>query len=195
MQNLNTQNPARRGHPQRSRPWARLLAGIDAVDQNGRSWIGADRSAKSLVDSPHVQEVDDDGSGGRGIGATRRGQQFNTHTALPRLIACCSFGGPATKLTWRPADPLSSRPVLASPKKGHHSETTWVPLGSNARLSDNDGDTLLFVGHRGPDPINSDNTIDVFLEERMPPGTWTVRLHAVQVGSGGQRVPRMDRAQ
>jgi subtilisin family serine protease len=60
-----------------------------------------------------------------------------------------------------------------------------VPLGSNARLTDDDGDTLLFLAHRGPDPINGDNTIGVFLEESMPPGTWTIRLHAVEVGSGG----------
>jgi subtilisin family serine protease len=60
-----------------------------------------------------------------------------------------------------------------------------VPLGSNARLTDDNGDTLLFVGHRGPDPINGDNTIGVFIEERMPPGTWTIRLHAEQVGVGG----------
>jgi subtilisin family serine protease len=60
-----------------------------------------------------------------------------------------------------------------------------VPLGSNARLTDDNGDALLFVAHRGPDPMNGDNTIGVFLEERMPPGTWTIRLHAVRVGPGG----------
>jgi len=63
-----------------------------------------------------------------------------------------------------------------------------VPLGINGELTDDNGDngdTLLFVAHRGPDPVNGDNTIVVFLEERMPPGTWTIRLHADQVSSGG----------
>ncbi|WP_142103856.1 S8 family serine peptidase [Pseudonocardia cypriaca] len=60
-----------------------------------------------------------------------------------------------------------------------------VPLGSNARLMDDDGNTVLFIGHRGPDPLNGDNTIGVFLEQRMPPGTWTIRLRADQVGTDG----------
>ena len=74
-----------------------------------------------------------------------------------------------------------------------------VRRGENARLRDDDGATLLFAGHRGPDPLNGDNTIGVFLESRMPPGIWTIRLHDEQVGPGGSDyhawIERNDRSQ
>ena len=60
-----------------------------------------------------------------------------------------------------------------------------VPLGSNARLRANDGTTLLFLSHRRADPNNGDNVLGIFLDERVPPGVWTVRLHGEQVATGG----------
>jgi Subtilase family len=61
-----------------------------------------------------------------------------------------------------------------------------VPLGSNARVQDDNGRTLLFVSHRAGDPNNGDNVIGMFLEQRIPSGTWTLRLHGTTVsGDGG----------
>lgn len=61
-----------------------------------------------------------------------------------------------------------------------------VPLGSNARVQDDNGQTLLFVGHRSGDPNNGDNVIGMFLERRITGGTWTLRLHGRTVsGDGG----------
>ncbi|RJL32736.1 S8 family serine peptidase [Bailinhaonella thermotolerans] len=60
-----------------------------------------------------------------------------------------------------------------------------VALGSNARVRADDGTTLLFVSHRANDPGNGDNVLGLFLDERVPPGVWTVRLHGERVVSGG----------
>jgi subtilisin family serine protease len=59
-----------------------------------------------------------------------------------------------------------------------------VPLGSNGRIRADDGTTLLFVSHRAADPNNGDNVVGIFLEARVPSGTWTVRLHGEQVSDG-----------
>ena len=59
-----------------------------------------------------------------------------------------------------------------------------VSLGSNGQLTDDSGNIILFVGHRQSDPNNSDNTIGIFLENALPSGMWTIRLHAVQVTDG-----------
>ena len=59
-----------------------------------------------------------------------------------------------------------------------------VPLGGNGRIRANDGTTLLFVSHRAADPNNGDNVVGIFLEERVPSGVWTVRLHGEQVSDG-----------
>jgi subtilisin family serine protease len=60
-----------------------------------------------------------------------------------------------------------------------------VPLGSNARVNDDDGTTLLFVSHRADDPNNHDNVVALFLERGVPEGVWTVRLHGEEVADGG----------
>jgi subtilisin family serine protease len=60
-----------------------------------------------------------------------------------------------------------------------------VPLGSSARARADDGTTLLFVGHRAADPNNGDNVLGVFLEQRVPAGVWTIRLHGEQVAASG----------
>jgi subtilisin family serine protease len=60
-----------------------------------------------------------------------------------------------------------------------------VPLGSNGRVRADDGTVVLFVSHRATDPNNGDNVVDLFLEERLPSGDWTVRLHGEQVVDGG----------
>ena len=60
-----------------------------------------------------------------------------------------------------------------------------VDLGGNGRVVDpNTGETLIFIAHRRADPNNGDNVIGVFVEGRLPPGTWTLRLHGVQIGDG-----------
>jgi subtilisin family serine protease len=72
-----------------------------------------------------------------------------------------------------------------------------VPLGSNARVRADDGTTLLFLSHRAKDPNNGDNMFSLFLEERLPAGVWTVRLHGEQVVDGGYDawIERNDRSQ
>ena len=72
-----------------------------------------------------------------------------------------------------------------------------VPLGSNARVRADDGSTLLFVSHRAADPNNGDNVLGIFLEERVPAGVWTVRLHGEQVAGGRYHawIERNDRSQ
>jgi subtilisin family serine protease len=59
-----------------------------------------------------------------------------------------------------------------------------LDLGESGRLEDDQGKTLIFVAHRQADPNNGDNVIGVFLEAGLPAGTWTIRLHGVQVTSG-----------
>ncbi len=59
-----------------------------------------------------------------------------------------------------------------------------VSLGSNGRLTDDNDNTILFASHRQSDPNNGDNTIGIFLENALPSGMWTIRLHAVQVTDG-----------
>ena len=72
-----------------------------------------------------------------------------------------------------------------------------VPLGSNGRIRADDGATLLFVSHRAADPNNGDNVVGIFLEERIPSGVWTVRLHGEQVSDGAFHawIERNDRSQ
>lgn len=60
-----------------------------------------------------------------------------------------------------------------------------VPLGSNARAEDDQGETLLFISHRAADPNNGDNVIGMFLEEHVPGSTWTLRLHGKTVTGDG----------
>ena len=59
-----------------------------------------------------------------------------------------------------------------------------VSLGQNGRLRDDDGQTLLFISHRRSDPNNEDHTIGIFMENQLPAGTWTVRLHGVTINDG-----------
>ena len=59
-----------------------------------------------------------------------------------------------------------------------------VALGSSARLRDEQGRTLVFIAHRRGDPNNGDNVAGVFLENRLPGGDWTIRLHGVVVKDG-----------
>lgn len=72
-----------------------------------------------------------------------------------------------------------------------------VPLGGNGRVRADDGTTMLFVSHRRADPNNGDNVLGVFVEDRLPAGTWTVRLHGEQVADGGYHawVERNDASQ
>ena len=60
-----------------------------------------------------------------------------------------------------------------------------VALGGNGRVRADDGTTLLFVSHRRADPNNGDNVLGIFVEDRLPAGTWTIRLHGEQVSAGG----------
>ncbi len=59
-----------------------------------------------------------------------------------------------------------------------------LDAGQSGRLTDNAGNVLLFAAHRVDDPNNHDNVIGIFLENTLPAGTWTLRLHAVQVQNG-----------
>lgn len=72
-----------------------------------------------------------------------------------------------------------------------------VPLGGNGRIRADDGTTVLFVSHRATDPNNGDNVVGIFLEERVPSGVWTVRLHGEQVSDGAFHawIERNDRSQ
>ncbi len=73
-----------------------------------------------------------------------------------------------------------------------------VPLGSNGRVRADDGTTLILVSHRAADPNNGDNVLGIFLEERVPAGAWTIRLHGEHIeGDGGYHawIERNDRSQ
>jgi subtilisin family serine protease len=72
-----------------------------------------------------------------------------------------------------------------------------IPLGSNGRVHDDDGDTVLFVSHRAGDPNNGDNVVNLFVDKRLPTGVWTVRLRGEQVETGGFHawIERDDRSQ
>lgn len=59
-----------------------------------------------------------------------------------------------------------------------------VSLDRNGRLTNDQGQTLLYVAHRKNDPANNDNTIGIFLEADLPKGIWTIRLHGVSVTDG-----------
>lgn len=59
-----------------------------------------------------------------------------------------------------------------------------ITLGSNGRLTDDAGATILFVSHRRDDPNNGDNTLGVFLESGLPNGTWTLRISGHQIVDG-----------
>jgi subtilisin family serine protease len=52
-----------------------------------------------------------------------------------------------------------------------------VQPGSEGRVDDDNGRTVVFIASRTQDPANGDNTIGVYLSEQAPPGTWTLRLH------------------
>lgn len=60
----------------------------------------------------------------------------------------------------------------------------FIALGDNGRLTDDNDNTLLFVSHRQGDPNNGDNTLGIFLENELPSGTWTIRLHGESVSNG-----------
>lgn len=61
-----------------------------------------------------------------------------------------------------------------------------VPLGSNARARDAQGNTVLFVSHREGDPNNGDNTVGMFLDRHEPGSVWRLRLHGRTItGDGG----------
>ncbi|SCC37459.1 S8 family peptidase [Bacillus thuringiensis] len=59
-----------------------------------------------------------------------------------------------------------------------------VPLGENGSILNNDGETLIFVANRKSDPNNHDNQIGIFLEKKLSPDTWTVRIHGTTVNNG-----------
>lgn len=59
-----------------------------------------------------------------------------------------------------------------------------VPLGENGSILNNEGETLIFMANRKSDPNNHDNQIGIFLEQNLPTGTWTVRLHGSSVNNG-----------
>ena len=59
-----------------------------------------------------------------------------------------------------------------------------LDLGESGRLEDDQGRTVIFAAHRQTDPNNGDNVIGVFLEAGLSAGTWTMRLHGVQVTNG-----------
>ncbi len=70
-----------------------------------------------------------------------------------------------------------------------------VAFGSNATVLADDGRTLQFLCHRAADSLNGDNTVCLFLEERVPAGVWQLRLHGEQVAAGGYHawIERHDR--
>jgi subtilisin family serine protease len=43
----------------------------------------------------------------------------------------------------------------------------------------------MVVVNRREDPNNNDNTINVFFEQEITPGTWTLRLHGAAIAEGG----------
>lgn len=61
-----------------------------------------------------------------------------------------------------------------------------LDLGENGRLKNDRGETMMFIAHRKQDPNNGDNVISLFHASRAstPDGSWTVRLHGVQVTDG-----------
>lgn len=58
-----------------------------------------------------------------------------------------------------------------------------VDPGQNGSLVSNN-QVVAFVANRLDDPNNRDNMIGVFLEDTMPSGSWTVRLHGATVVDG-----------
>ncbi|MEW6732409.1 MAG: S8 family peptidase [Acidobacteriota bacterium] len=59
-----------------------------------------------------------------------------------------------------------------------------LKLGQEGRIRDQQGNTLLFAAHRRHDPNNKDNVIGIFIENTLPIGPWTLRLHGVNVTNG-----------
>lgn len=59
-----------------------------------------------------------------------------------------------------------------------------IPSDSNTRVRGNDGKVLFLVSNRLNDPSNGDNVIGVFVDEKVPGGEWTIRLHGDQVSDG-----------
>jgi len=72
-----------------------------------------------------------------------------------------------------------------------------IGLGQNGRINDDNGAPLLFIAHRRQDPNNGDNVIGIFMEDRLPTGTWTLRLHGVSAANGAFHawIERDDRGQ
>ncbi|MBI3409338.1 MAG: S8 family peptidase [Planctomycetes bacterium] len=58
-----------------------------------------------------------------------------------------------------------------------------VSPGTNKSIQ-HQGKVVLFAASRLDDPNNHDNTIGVYLEESLPAGQWTMRLHGDSVQSG-----------
>jgi subtilisin family serine protease len=61
-----------------------------------------------------------------------------------------------------------------------------VKLGDSARVTDDNGQTLVFISHRKKDPLNGDNVIGIFLEGTLQQTLWTVRLHGRSVTTNGE---------
>ncbi len=60
-----------------------------------------------------------------------------------------------------------------------------VEPGEQARASNDTDQALLLIVNRVGDPNNGDNQIGIFLEQGVPSGQWTVRLHGRRVDGGG----------
>ena len=58
-----------------------------------------------------------------------------------------------------------------------------IDPGESGQLVANN-QVVAFVANRLADPNNGDNMIGVFLEDTLPPGSWTVRLHGQVVNDG-----------
>lgn len=81
---------------------------------------------------------------------------------------------------WYPASDEFNLEILSPDESSLGS----LQLGENGHLTDDDGKTLLFASHRASDPNNGDHNIGMFVEDRMPPGVWTLRLHGVKINEG-----------
>ncbi|MBA4027150.1 MAG: peptidase S8 [Cyanobacteria bacterium DS3.002] len=65
-----------------------------------------------------------------------------------------------------------------------NSSVAKTKLGENGLLKDDAGKVALFFSHRKHDPNNGDNLVDIFMEQGLPTGLWTLRLHGVTVSNG-----------
>jgi subtilisin family serine protease len=72
-----------------------------------------------------------------------------------------------------------------------------VPRGQSGRVTNENGDVVVFMSHRANDPNNHDNVIGVFLERDLPSGTWILRLRGNTVSNGSFHawIERDDRRQ